>query len=137
MRGIIPMWASLAKGRNRGHDQLGILLGQGLILQTKGGDLGGMVIMDHNIRVFDQSLEQFLTFCRLQVQRHPTLICIKIQKQAALFGMGGIPRIRPALPGKVATRFFDFDYLRAKVSHQLARIRSRDHMTTFNHTDTI
>ena len=137
MRGVIPVRAGLAKGGDRGHDQLGILLGQGLILQTKGGDLGGMIIMDHDIRVFDQSLEQLSTFCRLQVQRHPALIRIQIQKQPALFGMGGIPWIGSALPGKVATRFFDFDYLRAKVSHQLTRIRSRDHMTTFNHADTM
>ena len=96
-----------------------------------------MIIMNHDIRVFNQSPEQFLTLCRLQVQRHPALIRIQIQKQSALLGMRGIPRIRPALPGEVATRFFDFDDLRAKVGHQLAGIRSRNHMTTFNHADTV
>ena len=46
-------------------------------------------------------------------------------------------RIRASLPGKVAARFFDFDHLRAKVGHQLTRIRSRNHVTTFNHANTV
>ena len=39
------------------------MLGQGFILQAQGGELGGMIIMDYDIRIFDQPLEQ-LPRCR-------------------------------------------------------------------------
>ena len=37
----------------------------------------------------------------------------------------------------ITARFFDFDYLRTQVGHQLTRIRSRNHVTTFNHANTV
>jgi hypothetical protein len=81
--------------------------------------------MHQNIRPPHEPMQLILLVA--QVERHSSLVRIQIQKESAFFWVNHPIWERAASARWITARLFDFDDIRAEVSHQLGSRGGRYH----------
>src|SRR5690606_29919918 len=97
-------WPFLPEGRHRAIDEVGEATGETVISQVKTRHCPGAIVLDHDIRTFDQTTRQSIVVGLLQVEGDRSLVAIERSKIFA----EPIAERRP-LTQRVAARRLDLD----------------------------
>jgi hypothetical protein len=74
---------------------------------------------------------------RLQIQRDPQFIGVKVEKRAALFWVWNVSWIRAAATSLISIGFLNLDDLSTKIRHEFRRIRGSDHLSALKNADAV
>ena len=109
--GPFAVGAILAEPSDAGIDDARIDLGAGLVVDTESMLHGRAVILDDDIRLFDQLEEYFLTFFGFEIDRQAALIAVQILKIETMPGTDDATLIFVDAVGR-----FDFDNIGTPVA---------------------
>ena len=120
----------MAECRVLAVDQLGLRLGELLVIEPKPLRHAGAIRDRYDIRLKRQALSNPAPVRPLEIQGNAALAAIDAQEAAALVGSDG----RGVPPG-VALRALDLDHVRAHVRQQHRAVRPSNVLREVNHLD--
>ena len=108
---VVPVRSTLPEGSDGHKNQALVEPLEVLVSESQGVHVAGLERLNHDVRIFCQSVENELAIGGSKIQSNPSLAGIHGKPKEALFDMGFIMVERPDIARHVATRAFYLDHV--------------------------